>query len=80
MAESVGLGSLLSVDLECKPLGLVVVLRPVVVGTGHHRGLQFRARTFLVGASAPPPSASDSLKCPAGVCKVPGGSIKLMGK
>ena len=40
MAESVGLGALLPVDLECEPLGLVVGLRLVVVGSGHHRGLQ----------------------------------------
>ena len=56
MAESVGLGSLLSVDLECKPLGLVVVLRPVVVGSGHHRGLQssvvIRADSVVIAFSA----------------------------
>ena len=40
MAESVGLGALLPVDLECEPLGLVVGLRLVVVGSGHHRGLK----------------------------------------
>ena len=40
MAESVGLGALLTVDLECESLGLIVVLRPVVVGPGYHCGLQ----------------------------------------
>ena len=40
MAESVGLGPLLPVDLECEPLGLVVLLSLVEASPGHHRGLE----------------------------------------